>query len=116
MIIDSKSLINTDRTDPDYWLFREVLSSLTAEIIESGRTETGLSYDVKLQINGFTVEPRLLTQIFNETERFIDAEADRIAESKLSDALHQIEILNEIAREAEQKIRDQFGIQKTEEY
>jgi hypothetical protein len=115
MKINAKQILHPDRKDENYWLYEEIMSSLTPEMIDSARKEDGsLEYDVKLQINGFVVEPQLLPRIIKGIEKIIDDEAQKIADEKLSDAMSDVDILHEVIKEAEYKIRDKFNIQKEE--
>lgn len=116
MIVNAKQILHPNRKDENYWLYEEVMSSLTPEIIDSGRKDDDtIEYDIKLQINGFLVEPTLLSKIINGIEKIVDEEAEKIASDKLGDALREVDVLHQIIKEAEYKIRDKFNIQIDEE-
>lgn len=116
MIVNAKQILHPNRKDENYWLYEEVMSSLTPEIIDSGRKDDDtIEYDIKLQINGFLVEPTLLAKIINGIEKIVDEEAEKIASEKLGEALQEVDILHQIIKEAEYKIRDKFNIQLDEE-
>lgn len=116
MIVNAKQVLHPDRKDENYWLYEEIMNSLTPEIIDSGRTADGdIVYDIKLQINGFVVEPQLLTKIIKGIEKIIDDEAQRVADDKLSEALREVDILHQVIKEAEYKIRDKFNIPMEED-
>lgn len=115
MIVNAKQILHPDRNDENYWLYEEVMNTLTPEIIESGRKEDGtIEYDIKLQINGIVIEPALLPKIISDIEKIIDDEAEKIANEKLGDALAEVDILHQVIKEAEYKIRDKFNIQEDE--
>jgi len=115
MIITAQQILYPDRKDLNFWLFESIMHSITPEIIDEARKEDDtFEYDVKLQINGHTVEPKLLSLLMSNMEKYIDMEAEKIASNKLSEALHDINTLNEIIRDAEYKIRDKFNIPKEE--
>lgn len=112
MEINAKQILHPDRKDENYWLYEEMMSSLNGEIIDSGRKEDGsIVYDVKLQINGFLIEPHLLSKIIGGIEKIVDIEAQKIANEKLSEAMRDVDILHEVIKEAEYKIRNKFNIQ-----
>jgi hypothetical protein len=116
MIINSLKLGHLNqKKDINYWLYEELLCSLHPEIIESGKKDNKIEFDLKLQINGFVVEPELLLRLFNKIETYVDVEAQHIANEKLADALHEVDILHEVIREAEYKIREKFDIPKENE-
>jgi len=116
MIVNAKQILHPERKDENYWLYEEVMTSLTPEIIDSGRKEDGtIEYDIKLQINGIIVEPKLLPKIISGIEKIIDDEAEKIANENLADALREVDILHQIIKEAEYKIRDKFNIQEEDE-
>jgi hypothetical protein len=116
MIINAKQILHPSRKDENFWLYEEIMSSLTPEIIDSARNEDeSLRYDVKLQINGFLVEPTLLPKIISGIEKIIDDEAEKIANEKLVDAMREVDVLHEVIKEAEYKIREKFNIKREED-
>ena len=72
-------------------------------------------YDIKLVINGIEVEPRLLDRLYNGIEKIVDREAAMIADEKLKDALGSVDVLREVIKEAEYKIREKFDIPNEED-
>lgn len=115
MIIKGSEISNGVRQKIKNWLCEELLSSLTTEVIVSGRTEKDLIYDVKLLVNGIELEPVLLNRLYNGIEEIIDREAEILANNKLADALADVNSLTEVIKEAEYKIREKFNIIKDEE-
>jgi len=94
------------------WLHEEILSSVTSDIIEKASQDR--FYDVKIVINGIEVEPVIFNKLVNNIEKYIEGEAEVIAESKLQDALSKAKKLEEIVSEACSKIRDEFNITEEE--
>jgi len=118
MKLNSKDLIDQSRNkeSENYWVCREILDSLPKEFYEQNKPgENGYELDIKLQINGILVEPKLLETIFKNIEEIIDREALGIANKKMSSAMNEVETLNEIIKEAEYKIREKFQIPNEEE-
>ena len=117
MKITSKDLVSGTRGKVKDWVCEEILSSLTDETIHSPvkTDEDGMVYEVKLLINGVEVELKLLQRIYEGIEKIVDDEAAIIADNKLKEALHSIDMLHNIVKEAEYKIREQFNIEDTED-
>jgi len=94
------------------WLQREILNSITTELINEGH-KTG-EVDVKLLINGVELEPMLLTTIFNKLEEYIDAEAkvlsDATINEKMEEAEQKLRKLTDMFDEVASKIKDEFNL------
>jgi hypothetical protein len=103
MIITWKSLLNENT-----WLNACIMDSLTNECIESGCEKK--QYEVKLLVNGIEIEPKLLEKLILNVVKYIDSEALKVADEKLKDALHDVELLNDIIKEVTYKIRDKYEI------
>lgn len=116
MKITSKELVSGIRGGVKDYICEEILSSLTSETIHSPieTEEDGMVYEVKLLINGIEVEPKLLQRIYAGIEKIVDDEAAIIADNKLKEALHSIDMLHGVIKEAEYKIREQFNIEDQE--
>ena len=116
MKITSKELVSGIRGGVKDYICEEILSSLTSETIHSPieTEEDGHIYEVKLLINGIEVEPKLLQRIYAGIEKIVDDEAAIRADNKLKEALHSIDMLHGVIKEAEYKIREQFNIEDQE--
>jgi hypothetical protein len=104
---------NSDMKGKRNWLFACIMSSLTNEAIKSG--EDTRSYEVKLLVNGIELEPRLLQDLIENIEKYVDREAEILADRKFSAAIRDVDDLADIVREATEKIRDRYDIQKENE-
>ena len=116
MRITSKDIVGKTRGKVKDWICEELLSSLTDETIYSPiqTEEDGHIYEIKLVINGIEVEPKLLQRLYDGIEKIVDDEAAIIADNKLKEALHSIDMLHGVIKEAEYKIREQFNIEDQE--
>ena len=117
MKITSKDLVGRTRGKVRDWLCEEILASLNEKTIHSPiqTDEDGMVYDIKLVINGIEIEPKLIDHLYNGIEKIVDREAAMIADEKLKDALRSVDVLHEVIKEAEYKIREKFDIPNEED-
>lgn len=66
------------------WIHRELLSSLTHELITEAREDQ--FYEVKLLINGVEIEPVIFNEVMANLEKYIDKEANLLILEKLKQA------------------------------
>lgn len=97
-----------ETTSRKEWIHVELLRSLTPEIISDAR-ENGC-YEVKLMVNDNLLEPKFLNDLIDNIAEYIDKEANKIANDKLSDALDKARKLESIVQEAADNIRSEFNI------
>lgn len=97
-----------DTIQKDDWLHRCLLSSLTKEAMDSGR-ETK-SYEVKLLVNGIELEPKVLEDLLNNVEKYIDREAAVLADRRFKEVSTKTEELQEVIEDAIEKIREKYNV------
>ena len=91
MEITSKELLEEKN-----WLNSEILSSLTNEVFEKVKSIDGVfHYDIKLLVNGIELEPKLLKDLLENVEEYIDKEANAQLLDKHNEKLEKIENLYE---------------------
>lgn len=101
-----------DLIDKNTWLHSCILSALTSEVIESGRDKK--EYEVKLLVNGFELEPTVLSELIDNVLSYIDSEAEKkyISEykDKMYDAKKKADKMQDIIDKAFLKISKEFNI------
>lgn len=97
-----------DTVNKKDWLHRCLLSSLTAEAIDSGMPER--AYEVKLLVNNLELEPHILKDLIENIEKHIDNEAKLLADNILTEALEKARKLESLVEIAGEKIREEFNI------
>lgn len=114
MILKATDVLHCPRTDAKFWLCEELMHSLTVAIIsdavKAANKPDEATYDVKLVVNGVELDPMILNTLLNKAEKFIDSNAETIANEKLSVALAEVHAIGDLLKEAEAKIRDKYNI------
>lgn len=88
------------------WLHREILSSMTPELIEKAAKDR--FYDIKILINGVEVEPVIFNNIMNDVEKYIDAQARSLITEKYQEAEEKARKLHEMVDAITKSINDDF--------
>lgn len=95
------------------WIHRELMESLTDEVISNAANDR--FYEVKLLVNGIELEPNFFNDLVNNIEKYVDAEAEKLAAEKISKITERQNVLLNAIDEAIYKIKDEFDI-NTEDY
>jgi hypothetical protein len=95
--------------DRESWIGHEILRSIRSEVINELREAK--EYDIKILINGHEHEPKLLIDLYENIEKYIDDEANTLLNAKLDQSKYKINDLDEIISEAISKVKDSFGLE-----
>jgi hypothetical protein len=90
------------------WLHKELLLSLTPEIIEKAQEDR--FYEVKLLVNGIELEPSLFNDIISNIDKYIEREAERMVMDKFESADLKARELIQLIESAKRNVADKFGI------
>lgn len=101
MIISTQEIIKAGS-----WIGREILRSIDPKDIIPGTSE----YDIKILINGKEYEPKLLEDMLQNVEKYIDQEAEHVAKEKFEEARMKMFELDEVIQEAIDKIKTKFRL------
>lgn len=114
MILKVTDVLHCPRTDAKFWLCEELMQSLNSDIIsdavQAANKPDEATYDVKLLVNGVELDPMVLTALLTKIEKFVDYNAETIANQKLSGALAEVHAIGDLLKAAEEKIRDKYNI------
>jgi len=88
------------------WLNQEILQSLTQEVFDKAKEQK--QYDIKLLVNGIELEPKFLTDLINNIEKYVNRQAEDIVEERLSTALNKAKDLTELIDVFSDKIRELY--------
>lgn len=88
------------------WLHREILSSMTPELIEKAAKDR--FYDVTLLLNGIEVDTNLFNDILNNIEKYIDTQARILITEKYQEAEDKARKLHEMVDAVTKSINDDF--------
>jgi len=89
------------------WLHREILSSMTPELIEKAANDR--FYDVTLFLNGIEVDTNLFNDILNNIEKYIDTRARILITEKYQEAEDKARKLHEMVDAVTKSINDNFS-------
>jgi hypothetical protein len=98
----------TQAVNDKTWITAQVMDVLTGDLIDE--TRESQEYDIKITINGREFEPTLLVRLFEEQEKFIKTEAQKLVTDKFDDVDRDVELLKDTIREVKYKIQEKFEI------
>jgi hypothetical protein len=122
MLIDLKELTSGDENleSGKEWLIHEVLQTLSdvPETTMEGIKMKG-NVNVQIMLDGVVMEPKLLSDIYTNIEKYIDIEANLLLERLLDQKMEEIdakfsaalEPLEKIVHLTKEKIKKDFNIQ-----
>lgn len=91
------------------WLHKELLDSLTEEVINKAREDQ--YYEVKLLVNGVELEPEFYNDLVNNITDHIEAQAKSMVVEKLNLAEEEAEKLYQLVKETKENIINKFGLE-----
>lgn len=101
MKITFKELLNGKE-----FIHHELLQSLTGEVIDKALEKE--CYDVKFLVNGVELEPKFFNNVFNNIEKYIEKEAQKLINDRCFEAEMKARKLEETVQEAIENIREEF--------
>ena len=95
------------------WLHRELLNSLTGDIIEKATEDR--FYDVKLLVNGVELEPTIYNDLVGGIEKYVEQEARSLINEKVDGIMTELNNgvveLTEQIQELSERIKDKLNQQ-----